>query len=209
MTSPLALRVDTMVLEPKTFSRCLASSSASPLLAETPKCASTSSAGSACGASGNVFNGLFIPASCQYCSSAVAGRRYRKWIGRGLSQVNVADRPQLRCPLLALSGHRGDVRGKADIAHSARNYLPVKNDRISVITSSAIKAVAAHPTQTSQRRARNRPITEELVISAIMMAITGTETTPFNTALHTSILIGSKEVNPSPKPIAVAARMMT
>src|SRR4029079_8841249 len=95
MASPLALRVDTTVLEPKTFSRCLASSSASPLLAETPKCASTSSAGSACGASGNVLNGLFIPASCPHAYSGFAGRRYRKCVGRGLSQVNEADRPPL------------------------------------------------------------------------------------------------------------------
>ena len=44
--------------------------------------------------------------------------------------------------------------------------------------------------------------------SVVAAYMTGTETTPFNTALHTSIFIGSNEVNPSPKPIAVAAKMM-
>ena len=68
MISPLALRVDTTVLEPKTFSRRLTSSSVSPLLADTPRCASTSLADSACGASGNVLNALAIPASRKHGS---------------------------------------------------------------------------------------------------------------------------------------------
>ena len=47
-----------------------------------------------------------------------------------------------------------------------------------------MKAVAVHPTQVSQRQARNRPITKGLVISAITLELSGKAIESFEREHH-------------------------
>ena len=84
----------------------------------------------------------------------------------------------------------------------------MRDENIKAVTTRPIKAVADQPTQASQRWARKRPMTDGLVMRTIIIAMTGTETMPFKTALHTSILMGSNEVKPSANPTMVAIRMI-
>ncbi len=63
MNNPLALRVDATVFEPKSFRRSVASSPVSPLLADTPRFASTSFDYFVCGARGSVIGAMVIPDS--------------------------------------------------------------------------------------------------------------------------------------------------
>jgi hypothetical protein len=88
------LRRDTIVFGPKVWSRRLTSSSLSPLATETPKCASTSSAGSACGASGGLCDALTVVMPISRAPRTIRRIRAKilKCLGKNLTQVNATDR---------------------------------------------------------------------------------------------------------------------
>src|SRR5262245_24309362 len=75
-------------------------------------------------------------------------------------------------------------------------------------TATPIRAVPIQPNAISQDRALKRPIAREFETITIIIVMIGTATMPLSTALHTSMWIASMPVNPSPKPMTVAAAMI-
>ena len=74
--------------------------------------------------------------------------------------------------------------------------------------ASAMTPVATHPTITRPRVRVKRPMIFGRVASSIIIAITGTATTPLMTALQNSALIGSIGVKLRAAPMTVAMAMV-